>query len=146
MNMLCSPNGFLVINPPLWPCRPKSAVQDYTALKYCNFLNHLKMALTVSCQGRPGGVVVYQYTRKKFIQIYPKLYPGILYTRSSKKVMYRILKKPLYTVYPKTLADPELWALSRMSFKLRYPIHAKKSAPFAKCYLLNLEKNKNDRF
>ena len=53
-------------------------------------------------QGRPGGVVVYQYTRKKFakipkntqnqepinddgllpkfIQIYPKLYQGILYT------------------------------------------------------------------
>ena len=25
-----------------WPCRPKPAVQDYTALKYCNFLNHLK--------------------------------------------------------------------------------------------------------
>ena len=48
MNMLCSPNGFLVINP-LRPRRPKSAVQDYTALKYCNFPNHLKMALTVSC-------------------------------------------------------------------------------------------------
>ena len=32
------------------PCRPKSAVQDYTALKYCNFLNHLKMAWTVSSE------------------------------------------------------------------------------------------------
>ena len=39
------------------------------------------------CQGRPGGVVVYpkkirQNTQKyaKFIQIHPKLYPGILYT------------------------------------------------------------------
>ena len=32
----------------LW--QPKQAVQDYTALKYCNFLNHLKMAWTVSCE------------------------------------------------------------------------------------------------
>ena len=54
-------------------------------------------------QGQQGGggggwgVVVYQYTRKKIlqntpkcIQIYPKLYPGILYTWNSKKVIYRI--------------------------------------------------------
>ena len=66
-------------------------------------------------QGRPGGegggVVIYQYTRKKirqniqkylkFIQIYPKLYPGILYTWNSKKVIYRIpVFKLQYTVYP----------------------------------------------
>ena len=52
----------------------------------------------------------------KFIQIYPKLIEGILYTWNSKKVIYPYLscnipytrfKKPLYTVYPKTLADPD---------------------------------------
>ena len=55
-------------------------------------------------QGRPGGLGVggsglpvypkkiRQNTQKypKFIQIYPKLYPGILYTWNSKKVIYRI--------------------------------------------------------
>ena len=72
-------------------------------------------------QGGEGGsgIPVYpknirQNTQKhpKFIQIYAKLYPGILYTWNSKKVIYRIpvfklqYTKPLYTVYPKTLADP----------------------------------------
>ena len=38
----------------------------------------------------------------KFIQIYPKLYPGTLYTWNSKKVIYRIPAFKLqYTVYPK---------------------------------------------
>ena len=44
-----------------------------------------------------------QNTQKypKFIQIYPKLYPGILYTWNSKKVIYRIpVFKLQYTVYP----------------------------------------------
>ena len=45
-------------------------------------------------QGWGGGggwglVVVYQYTRKKFAKPYTRF------------------KKPLYTVHPKTLADPE---------------------------------------
>ena len=86
-------------------------------------------------QGRPGGgggelgvggsgVPVYpkkirQNTQKypkipKFIQIYPKLYPGILYTWNSKKVIYRIpvlyripdLKSPCIPYTQKTLADP----------------------------------------
>ena len=65
-------------------------------------------------QGRPGGggVVVYQ--------IYPKLYPGILYTWNSKRVIYRIpVFKLQYTVYqikkapvyriPKNLGRP--WSL-----------------------------------
>ena len=39
--------------------------------------------------GGGGGVVVYQYTRKKFAKPYTRF------------------KKPLYTVHPKTLADPE---------------------------------------
>ena len=38
--------------------------------------------------GGGGGVVVYQYTRKKFAKPYTRF------------------KKPLYTVHPKTLADP----------------------------------------
>ena len=58
--------------------------------------------------GRGSGIPVYpkkirQNTRKypKFIQIYPKLYPGILYTWNSKKVIYRIpVFKLQYTVYP----------------------------------------------
>ena len=36
----------------------------------------------------------------------------------------------------------QLWALSRQSFKLRYPINEKKPVFFAKYYLLNLDKNK----
>ena len=62
-------------------------------------------------QGRPGGgsgIPVYpkkirQNIQKypKFIQIYPKLYPGILYTWNSKKVIYRIpVFKLQYTVDP----------------------------------------------
>ena len=55
-----------------------------------------------------SGIPVYpkkirQNTQKypKFIQIYPKLYPGILYTWNSKKVIYRIpVFKLQYTVYP----------------------------------------------
>ena len=52
--------------------------------------------------GRPGGggVVAYQYTRKKFDKI-PKIKVGILYTWNSKKVIYRIpVFKLQYTVYP----------------------------------------------
>ena len=54
-------------------------------------------------QGRPGPQKIRQITPKypKFIQIYPKLYPGILYTWNSKKVIYRIpVFKLQYTVYP----------------------------------------------
>ena len=47
---------------------------------------------------------------------------------------------------PEHYLNCQLWALSRQSFKLRYPIKEKKSALFAKYYLLNLDKNKNDRF
>ena len=55
-----------------------------------------------------SGIPVYlkkirQNTQKypKFIQIYPKLYPGILYTWNSKKVIYWIpVFKLQYTVYP----------------------------------------------
>ena len=59
--------------------------------------------------GRGGnGIPVYpkkirQNTQKypKCIQIYPKLYPGILYTWNSKKVIYRIpVFKLQYTIYP----------------------------------------------
>ena len=58
--------------------------------------------------GRGSGIPVYpkkihQNTQKypKFIQIYPKLYPSILYTWNSKKVICRIPEFKLqYTVYP----------------------------------------------
>ena len=40
----------------------------------------------------------------------------------------------------------QLWALSRMSFKLGYLLNAKKSALFAKYLFLNLNKNKNYNF
>ena len=76
-------------------------------------------------QGRSEGVVVYQYTRKKFakntqnsskyIQNYTQVYfmPGIQrkwyteYPYLSWNIPYTGFKKPLYTVYPKTLADPD---------------------------------------
>ena len=87
-------------------------------------------------QGRPGGVVLYQYTQKnlpkyrKFIQIYPKLYPGILMPEIQRKwyteypylscnIPYTRFKKPLYTVYPKTLADP-VKLISLLSMNLQY--------------------------
>ena len=69
-----------------------------------------------------GGVVVYQYTRKKFGKIpqntqnYTQVYfiPQIQrkwyteYPYLSCNIPYTRFKKPLYTVYPKTLADPVL--------------------------------------
>ena len=77
-----------------------------TACQNRSIMNRLSLDYQIckialfSNQGRPGGgsgIPVYpkkirQNTQKyqKFIQIYPKLYPGILYTWNSKKVMYRI--------------------------------------------------------
>ena len=79
--------------------------------------------------GGGGGVVVYQYTRKKFPKIpkntqnsskytqnYTKVYfiPEIQrkwyteYPYLSCNIPYTRFKKPLYTVYPQTLADPEV--------------------------------------
>ena len=83
----------------------------------------------VKLQGRPGGVVVYQYTRKKFAKIpqntqnsskynqnYNQVYfiPEIqrkwytAYPYLNCNIPYTRFKKPLCTVYPKTLADPEI--------------------------------------
>ena len=46
-------------------------------------------------------IPVYPKKNRRNTQIYPKLYPGILYTWNSKKVIYRIpVFKLLYTVYP----------------------------------------------
>ena len=79
--------------------------------------------------GSARGVVVYQYTRKKFAKIpqntqnsskynqnYTQVYfiPEIQrkwyteYPYLSCNIPYTRFKKPLYTVYPKTLADPDL--------------------------------------
>ena len=81
------------------------------------------------CQDRPGGVVVYQYTRKKFAKIPKNTQNSSKYTQNytqvyfipeiqrkwyteypylSCNIPYTRFKKPLYTVYPKTLADPDL--------------------------------------
>ena len=85
-----------------------------------------KIAL-FSNQGRPGGLVVYQYTREEFAKIpqntknsskytqnYAQVYfiPEIQrkwcteYPYLSCNIPYTPFKTPLYTVYPKTLADP----------------------------------------
>ena len=68
-------------------------------------------------QGRPGGILENQYTRKKFkyTQNYTQIHfiPEIQrrryteYPYLSCNIPYTRLKKPLYTVYPKTLADPD---------------------------------------
>ena len=79
-------------------------------------------------QGRPGGVVVYQYTRKKFAKIPKNTQNSSKYTQNytqvyfipeiqrkwyteypylSCNIPYTRFKKPLYTVNPKTLADPD---------------------------------------
>ena len=76
--------------------------------------------LLLKLQGRPGEVVVYQYTRKKFAKI-PKINGSIVYCIPeirrkryteypylSCNIPYNRFKKPLYTVYPKPLADPEV--------------------------------------
>ena len=81
-------------------------------LKIHNFSFHsfetfLLEYLSGSARG-VSGIPVYpkkirQNTQKypQFIQIYPKLYPGILYTWNSSKVIYRIpVFKLQYTVYP----------------------------------------------
>ena len=79
-------------------------------------------------QGRPGGVVVYQYTRKKFAKIPKNTQNSSKYTQNytqvyfipeiqrkwyteypylSCNIPYTRFKKPLYTVYARTLADSE---------------------------------------
>ena len=79
-------------------------------------------------QGRPGRVVVYQYTRKKFAKIPKNTQNSSKYTQNytqvyfipeiqrkwyteypylSCNIPYTRFKKPLYTVYPKTLANPD---------------------------------------
>ena len=80
----------------------------------------------VKKQGRPGGVVEYQYTRKKIDKI-PQIPPNIPknnrsfeyfipeiqrkwyteYPYLSCNIPYTRFKTPLNTEYPKTLADPE---------------------------------------
>ena len=82
-----------------------------------------------------GGVVVYRYTRKKFAKIpqntqnaskytlnYTQVYfiPEIQrksyteYPYLSCNIPYTRFKKPLYTVYPKTLADPAFYPRGNM--------------------------------
>ena len=77
-----------------------------------------------------GGVVVYQYTWKKFAKMpkntqnYTQVYfiPGIQrkwyteYPCLSCNIPYTRFKKPLYTVYPKTLANPEKWIRTVSNF------------------------------
>ena len=76
-----------------------------------------------------GGVVVYQYTRKKFAKIpkntqnsskYTQNYTQVYFTPEIQRkwyteypylscnIPYTRFNKPLYTVYPKTLADPDI--------------------------------------
>ena len=78
-------------------------------------------------QARPGGVVVYQYSRKKLAKIPKNTQNSSKYTQNytqvyfipeiqrkwytefpylSYNIPYTRFTKPLYTVYPKTLADP----------------------------------------
>ena len=78
-------------------------------------------------RGQPGGVVVYQYTPKKFAKILKNTQNSSKYTQNYTQVYfipeiqrkwyteypylccnipYTQFKKPPYTVYPKTLADP----------------------------------------
>ena len=85
-------------------------------------------------QGRPGGVVEYQYTRKKIDKI-PQIPPNIPknnrsfeyfipeiqrkwyteYPYLSCNIPYTRFKTPLNTEYSKTLADPVQWPLSKYS-------------------------------
>ena len=102
-----------------------SACENKTRLS----IKRLSLAeFLVTCrQGRPGGVVVYQYTRKKFAKIPKNTQNSSEYTQNytqvyfileiqrkwyteypylSCNIPYTRFKKPQYTLYAKTLADP----------------------------------------
>ena len=74
----------------------------------CTILSTIIFRIGQGGGGGGSGIPAYlknirQNTQKypKFIQIYTKLYPGILYTWNSKKVIYRIpVFKLQYTIYP----------------------------------------------
>ena len=84
-----------------------------------------------------GGVGIYQYTRKKFAKIPQNTQNSSKYTQNytqvyfipeiqrkwyteypclSCNIPYTRFKKPLYTIYPKTLADPEKWIRTASNF------------------------------
>ena len=105
----------------------------------CLIKSHSKKSHTH--QGRPGvgGLVVYQYTRKKFAKIPQNTQNSSKYTQNytqvyfipeiqrkwyteypylSCNIPYTRFKKPLYTVYPKTLADPDPWRVQNVALVL----------------------------
>ena len=53
------------------PCHPKPAVQEYTALKHCNFLNSVNNALTVSYEHWVETSVLF-YVVKYYICGFPR--------------------------------------------------------------------------
>ena len=92
-------------------------------------------------QGRPGGVVIYQYTQKKFAKIPQNTQNSSKYTQNytqvyfipeiqrkwyteypylSSNIPYTRFKKPLYTVYLKTLADLD-WIISYRNASNYFP-------------------------
>ena len=96
------------------------------------------------------GVVVYQYTRKKFAKIPKNTQNSSKYTQNytqvyfipeiqrkwyteypylSCNIPYTRFKKPLYTVYPKTLADPDrcFWKISSVHSFVSLTVKCKKN-------------------
>ena len=106
---------------------------------------------TITIQGRPGGVVEYQYTRKKIDKI-PQIPPNIPknnrsfeyfipeiqrkwyteYPYLSCNIPYTRFKTPLNTEYPKTLADPDYKTITTCS------ITAEHRLPDWWCFTINV--------
>ena len=104
--------------------------------KISHFISNQYFWLT-SWRTLKSGSVVYQYTRKKigqntqnsskytqnYIQVYfiPEIHRKWYteYPYLSCNIPYTRFKKPLYTVYPKTLADP-VKLISLLSMNLQY--------------------------
>ena len=93
-------------------------------------------------------VVVYQYTRKKFAKIPQNTQNSSKYTQNytqvyfipeiqrkwfteypylSCNIPYTRFKKPLYTVYPKTLADPEQLNTNKKTTRVFTPVSPNRS-------------------
>ena len=110
---------------------PRIQTRDEVTFFSNSFCSIWKREKRLGSRDNPGSarvVVVYQYTRKKFAKIPQNTQNSSKYTQNytqvyfipeiqrkwyteypylSCNIRYTRFKKPLYTVYPKTLADPD---------------------------------------
>ena len=126
---------------------PRIQTRDEVTFFSNSFCSIWKREKRLGSRDNPGSarvVVVYQYTRKKFAKIPQNTQNSSKYTQAyfqvyfipeiqrkwyteypylSCNIPYTRFKKPLYTVYPKTLADPEICTIwyGPQSFDQQFP-------------------------